>query len=77
MENMPQIDVQKCDGCGLCVGVCQCQIIVIVENKATIKPKEKCEGCHNWCTECEFVCPVGAISCPFDIVIEKTRVDKG
>ena len=27
---------------------------------------EECD----WCTECEAVCPNGAITCPFDIVIE-------
>jgi len=27
---------------------------------------EKCD----WCTDYEAVCPTGAISCPFDIVIE-------
>jgi ferredoxin len=23
-----------------------------------------------WCTLCELVCPYGAISCPFEIIIE-------
>jgi ferredoxin len=27
------------------------------------------ENC-GWCTLCELVCPTGAISCPFEIVLE-------
>ena len=29
----------------------------------------KVDDC-GWCTMCELVCPTGAISCPFEIVIE-------
>jgi len=28
-------------------------------------------GC-GWCTQCEVICPTGAISCPFEIVIEES-----
>ena len=65
---MPVIDGGKCNGCGLCVSVCDCGTLVLVDNiVTTIKMKE----CH-WCTLCEAVCPSGAISCPFEIVIEES-----
>ena len=70
MEDMPQIEWNKCDGCGLCVGICGCRIIAIVDDKATIVSKEKCDGCQRWCTLCEDICPKKAIYCSFDVVIE-------
>ena len=67
---MPQIEWNKCDGCGLCVGICGCRIIAIVDNKATIVSTQKCDGCRRWCTLCEDICPKKAIYCSFDVVIE-------
>ncbi len=66
MGYLPVIDEEKCDGCGLCVGVCACGALVM-ENK-TVKTIEVNE-CR-WCTICELVCPREAIVCPFDIIIE-------
>ncbi len=66
MTEMPIIDSQKCNGCGLCIGVCLCGALALVNNRITILETEDCL----WCTECEAVCLVGAISCPFEIVIE-------
>ena len=66
MGQMPIIDEEKCQGCGLCVSVCACGALVIVGN--VVKAVEVNE-CH-WCTLCEMVCPNDAISCPFEIVIE-------
>ena len=67
---MPVIDYGKCDCCGLCVSVCKCHRLVIAEGILTIMQQEKCNRCGRWCTECEDVCPAGAISCPFDIIVE-------
>jgi MinD superfamily P-loop ATPase len=67
VAEMPLIDKEKCQGCGLCVSVCSCGALVLIDNVATIV---KVEECH-WCTWCEVVCPNGAITCPFEIVIEK------
>ena len=65
---MPIIDVQKCDGCGLCVGVCHCNALAIVHRIITLIETAKCD----WCTDCEAVCPTGAISCPFEIVVQES-----
>jgi len=64
---MPVIDLQKCDGCGLCVGVCHCNALAIVNNIITTIETVECD----WCTDCELVCPTGAISCPFEIIIQE------
>lgn len=73
MAEMPIIDRDKCQGCGLCVGVCACGVLVIIENKATILQRKKCSLCTRWCTLCEEVCPNAAISCPLEIVIEQKQ----
>jgi len=28
------------------------------------------EDCH-WCTNCEAVCPTGAVTCSFEIIVEE------
>ena len=66
MLEMPLVDQEKCNGCGLCVSVCYCSALVLVDNVVTVVETEGC----SWCTNCEAVCPTEAISCPFDIVIE-------
>lgn len=69
MARMPVIDREKCDGCGLCVSICRCSILVLVDNVVTVIEKKRCASCNHWCTQCELICPTGAISCPFEIVI--------
>jgi len=67
LAEMPVIDQEKCDGCGLCISVCTCNALVLVEHVITIIETEQC----GWCLECEAVCPTGAIAGPFEIVIEE------
>ena len=64
---MPIVDQEKCNGCGLCVRVCYCSAFVLIDNVITVIETEEC----GWCTQCEVVCPTGAIRCPFEIVIEE------
>ena len=66
MVRMPLIDREKCDECGLCVSVCACGAILLVDSVITIVETEKCK----WCTLCEAICPQNAIMCPFEIIIE-------
>jgi MinD superfamily P-loop ATPase len=63
---MPVLDLGKCNYCGLCVSVCYYNVLVVIDEVLTVVETERCD----WCTDCEAVCPTGAISCPFDIVIE-------
>jgi MinD superfamily P-loop ATPase len=67
MAEMPVIDPEKCDGCGLCVGVCHLNALAIVNNVITIIETVECD----WCTDCELVCPTGAINCPFEIILQE------
>ena len=70
MNEIPVIDAQKCNGCGLCVSVCEGRAFVLVDGVATVMVTEA--GC-DWCTVCEAVCPTDAISCAFEIVIEEDQ----
>jgi MinD superfamily P-loop ATPase len=63
---MPEIDISKCDGCGLCVSVCWRRCLAIVESRAVVVEGTECD----WCTNCEAVCAPGAINCPYEIVFE-------
>ncbi len=67
MAEKPVIDSERCQGCGLCVSVCGCGALVLVDNVVTVVEVEECR----WCALCELVCPNEAISCPFEIVIEE------
>lgn len=71
MSLMPLIALEKCIGCGLCVDVCRCGALVMADNVVTIVEVEDCGWCTRWCTQCEAVCPTGAISCPFEIIIKE------
>ncbi len=69
MAEMPVFKPDYCNGCGLCVNVCTCNAIKLVGNRVEVLETQGC----SWCTQCEAICPTGAISCPFMIVTE----DKG
>ena len=68
MYDMPIINTELCNGCGLCLAVCECGALVITESIVSIHETDDC----GYCTECEAVCPTGAIQCPYEIVIEET-----
>lgn len=54
---IPEIDHDKCTGCADCVDQCP--------TKAVIVRPEDC----SYCTECVVFCSLGAIRCPFEIVL--------
>jgi NAD-dependent dihydropyrimidine dehydrogenase PreA subunit len=64
----PQIDTAKCNGCGLCVGVCQHDGLELVDRVVVFVGGDTC----TWCGLCEAVCAEGAVICPFDIVLEES-----
>jgi MinD superfamily P-loop ATPase len=67
LAELPVIIQERCNGCGLCIGVCTNDALVLVDNVITIIEVEECD----WCAICEMVCPTGAILCPFEIVLEE------
>jgi len=66
VSEMPRLDWERCNGCGLCVEVCRMGALVLSGGRITMVEVEDCD----WCTRCEAVCPTGALSCPFEIIIE-------
>ena len=70
---MPIIDETKCDRCGLCVSICKCGILVMENNTVKVVEVLNCGRCTKICNMCELVCPNGAISCCFEIVLEDER----
>ena len=67
MSEMPSFDVQKCQGCQLCVSVCQRGGLRSAGESIEVVRVDDCDGCG----QCELVCPTGAISFPFEVVIEE------
>ena len=65
MIEVPVIDPEKCNGCGLCVEVCQHDALLLVGDIVVVSSIDECD----WCTDCESVCAEGALTCPFEIVI--------
>lgn len=51
-----EIDVSKCDGCGLCVEVCPTDTLSVVNRKATVTGEDSL-----LCDQCAAVCPHGAV----------------
>lgn len=64
MPEMPSMDPKLCNGCGLCAAVCPCHAWVLIQNVAKVVETEDCA----YCTQCEAVCPTGAIGCGYEIV---------
>jgi len=54
---LPQVNAEKCVGCGECAKACPFGAIEIRDGKATVNPV-LCRGCR----VCATVCPTGAIS---------------
>ena len=67
---IPEIDLDKCTGCGDCVDLCSFGVVVLLNDKVAIVRPEDCD----YCTDCEVFCPYGAIRCPFEIVLVKTEI---
>jgi NAD-dependent dihydropyrimidine dehydrogenase PreA subunit len=63
----PVINAEKCDGCGICVDICDGAGFKLVAGKAVVDPEAEC----NFCSICEAACPTGAISCFYEIVLEE------
>ncbi len=65
-EAIPEIELDKCNGCGDCVEYCPTNAVILVDNKAVIARPEDCD----YCTDCEVTCPTGAVKCTFEVTLE-------
>ena len=54
---LPEVDEEKCTGCGICAEVCEYGAIAVIKEKVLIFP-ELCHGCG----ACEMFCPEDAIT---------------
>lgn len=54
----PEIDVDKCIGCGECVDICPTEVYELIDEKAEPVNAEECVGCES----CIEVCEQGAIT---------------
>jgi NAD-dependent dihydropyrimidine dehydrogenase PreA subunit len=61
---LPRIDHARCTGCADCVAACHRGALAIRASKAVLVNPDDCD----YCTDCEAVCPVRAIACPFEVV---------
>jgi NAD-dependent dihydropyrimidine dehydrogenase PreA subunit len=64
-----EIDLDKCTGCGDCVVKCPTFAVELINGKPSIVREDDC----NYCTECEVFCVVGAIRCPFEIILVESE----
>ncbi len=65
---LPQIDQQKCIGCGDCVAQCPTHALATVNSKATLAHPNLCI----YCDLCEDICPTAAIQLPLLIAWSAT-----
>ncbi|MCX6347899.1 MAG: nitroreductase family protein [Candidatus Aureabacteria bacterium] len=56
----PEIDITKCNGCGLCVKHCSAKVLGMRDKIVTVERKDFCFACGH----CGAVCPTEAISHP-------------
>ncbi|MCL4863296.1 MAG: 4Fe-4S binding protein [Caldilineaceae bacterium] len=62
---LPKIDQASCTGCHLCVDACPTQALDQINGKAFLRYPDRC----TYCADCEELCPEGAISLPYLIVL--------
>lgn len=73
---LPQVDETRCTLCGLCVEACPCHAVELGEERLIFACPEAClclrtgDEAFDCSRLCEEVCPTGAITCSFEIVLE-------
>ncbi len=57
IPSLPEIDLEKCTGCGFCVRPAHCEVLELRHGKATVVNPDKCTAC----SVCYWLCPHDAI----------------
>ena len=60
---LPKINLDRCDRCGDCVTGCPEQALTMTKSGPAFIEPVTC----TYCTECENLCPTGAIRAPFEV----------
>ena len=62
---MPEMDLAKCNGCGVCVERCPTGALAMRDGKGLMARPDLC----SYCATCEDACPTEAIALPYQIVL--------
>lgn len=62
---LPTIDMELCDGCGLCVTYCPTHAVALIKDRPVITRIDDC----TYCGLCEESCPKNAIALHYEIVL--------
>ena len=49
----PEVDAEKCVGCGECVEICPVEIYELKDEKSVVVKEEECLGCESCVEVCE------------------------
>jgi ferredoxin len=61
---IPNIDASHCSGCAICVRICPNHALMMKDGIAVVANPHDC----TYAGHCERICPVQAISRPFQII---------
>jgi len=79
-RTMPRLNEQLCSRCGLCISACPCGSVELAEERVVFACPEACKSKPNAACDCgcvcEEVCPTGAISVAFEIVLGEEQQPK-
>jgi NAD-dependent dihydropyrimidine dehydrogenase PreA subunit len=53
MAYKPEVDAEKCTGCGECVDICPVDVYELQNEKSVVVEEEDCLGCESCLEVCE------------------------
>jgi NAD-dependent dihydropyrimidine dehydrogenase PreA subunit len=65
MAILPEVDTERCTGCGECVTRCPAGAVRLTGGRVEFVATEQC----TYCGTCEDVCPEGAVQLYYQIVV--------